>query len=281
MKVFISWSGKQSKKLGEILRDWLPGVLQAVKPYFTPSDIEKGTRWANEIAKELEASQIGVLCITRENFHSDWVLFEAGALSKSLEKTYVCPILFGLADTDLSGPLKQFQATEFNKTDFHKLMNVINSRIEDHKLPQKTLTAVFDKWWPDLESKVKEILESEEDSNEPIRTDRDILEEILRNSRSAAIHSAKPSRISTKAIKELIAGYCNLHDEQVSHVGGYQTTLNSMEKFHSAIFHIGKQYSDISEEIDELLKKLKELTFKEIKDNSEDEVLEDEPPPPF
>ena len=195
MKVFISWSGKQSKQLGEILRDWLPGVLQAVKPYFTPSDIEKGTRWANEIAKELEASQVGILCITRENFHSDWVLFEAGALSKSLEKTYVCPILFGLTDTDFSGPLKQFQATEFNKSDFHKLLHVINSRLGELKLPQKTLDAVFDKWWPDLESKVKEILDSDEDSDEPIRTDRDILEEILRNSRSAATHSAPNSLI--------------------------------------------------------------------------------------
>ena len=41
MKVFISWSGQHSKKLGEALRDWLPGVLQLVTPYFTPSDIEK------------------------------------------------------------------------------------------------------------------------------------------------------------------------------------------------------------------------------------------------
>ncbi len=44
MKVFISWSGNNSKKLGETLRDWLPAVLQVVKPYFTPSDTEKGTR---------------------------------------------------------------------------------------------------------------------------------------------------------------------------------------------------------------------------------------------
>ena len=58
MKVFISWSGQHSKKLGEVLRDWLPGVLQLVTPYFTPSDIEKGTRWSTDIAKELSASQI-------------------------------------------------------------------------------------------------------------------------------------------------------------------------------------------------------------------------------
>ena len=41
-KVFISWSGSLSQKLGEALRNWLPSALQFVKPYFSPEDIEKG-----------------------------------------------------------------------------------------------------------------------------------------------------------------------------------------------------------------------------------------------
>ena len=144
MKVFISWSGPHSKKLGEAIRDWLPGVLQLVIPYFTPSDIEKGTRWSTDIAKELEESKIGILCVTKDNLHSDWILFEAGALSKRLQKSLVCPILFGITNTDLAGPLKQFQTTEFEKNDFHKLMTVINAQLDEHKLPQKTLDIVFE-----------------------------------------------------------------------------------------------------------------------------------------
>lgn len=81
MKVFISWSGPLSKKLAEAIRDWLPGVIQMVNPYFTPSDIEKGGRWSTDIAKELSSSEVGVLCITRDNIHSDWILFEAGAVA--------------------------------------------------------------------------------------------------------------------------------------------------------------------------------------------------------
>ncbi len=53
-KVFISWSGDLSRKLGEALRNWLPAALQYVKPYFSPDDIEKGAKWNSEIAKELE-----------------------------------------------------------------------------------------------------------------------------------------------------------------------------------------------------------------------------------
>jgi len=72
MKVFISWSGALSRKLAEALRNWLPAVLQSVEPYFTPDDIEKGARWEAEIAGELEASEVGVFCLTRESLSSLW-----------------------------------------------------------------------------------------------------------------------------------------------------------------------------------------------------------------
>ena len=42
--VFISWSGDRSKEIAEALRKWIPSVLQFAKPYYTPSDIEKGAK---------------------------------------------------------------------------------------------------------------------------------------------------------------------------------------------------------------------------------------------
>jgi hypothetical protein len=109
MKVFISWSGNLSKSLAEILRQWLPAVIQAIKPYYTPDDITKGARWTTEISKELEESSIGILCLTRDNLEAPWIMFEAGALSKKMDKSKVCPILFGVESTDIQGPLIQFQ----------------------------------------------------------------------------------------------------------------------------------------------------------------------------
>ena len=52
MKVFFSWSGKQGQQIAGILRVWLPGVLQAVKPYFSPEDLKAGSRWSPEIASQ-------------------------------------------------------------------------------------------------------------------------------------------------------------------------------------------------------------------------------------
>ena len=179
-KVFISWSGDLSKKLAEEVRTWLPGVLQFVKPYFTPNDIEKGTRWSTDIAGELETSDAGIICLTKDNLNKPWILFEAGALSKNFGKANVCTILFNLDSSDFSGPLTSFQATKFDKADFKKLLTTINNTGGELKLESAVLNEVFEMWWPNLEHKINEILRTHVVSNDnAIRSEREILEEVL------------------------------------------------------------------------------------------------------
>ncbi len=188
MKLFISWSGDRSKAIAEILRGWFPSVLQAVRPYFSPDDIAKGSRWNSEIAKELEASRIGILVITNENQDAPWLLFEAGALAKNLDSSKVCPILFGeLEPTDLKGPLVQFQAASFKPDDMKRLVKMINSELAEAALSPDVLDSVFDMWWPRLENQVTQELQKQETSTKKTtRTDRDILEEILALTRRKA-----------------------------------------------------------------------------------------------
>ncbi len=182
MKVFISWSGNMSKELAEALRTWIPAVIQQVKPYFTPNDIEKGTRWSTDIAGELNDSKIGIICLTKDNLEKPWVMFEAGALSKQLDSSYVCPILFDIDSSDIKGPLVQFQATPFNKIEVKKLMTTINNLLGENKLESTILTEVFDMWWPKLEEEIKAIIEKYKEDGSPaesIRSEREIIEEIL------------------------------------------------------------------------------------------------------
>jgi hypothetical protein len=262
MKVFISWSGPVSRRLGEAIRDWLPGVLQLVTPYFTPSDIEKGGRWASDIAKELSSSEIGILCVTRDNIHSDWILFEAGALSKSLEKSFVCPILFGISNTDLSGPLKQFQTTEFSRSDFHKLISLINSRLGDNKLPSKTLDNVFEKWWPDLEERINEILSSITIVDGPVRSDREVIDEILSLTRVASRQSSQP--FPPKVIEELLTVFIKAHDNDVNRIGGYQDSLDILKEMSRSVRYISKKYKDSSPSIGELYGEFDGLSYEAI-----------------
>ncbi len=271
MKVFISWSGEQSKKLGETLRDWLPAVIQLVTPYFTPEDVEKGTRWQTEISKELSESQIGILCVTRQNIHSDWILFEAGALSKTLEKPYVCPFLFGISNTDLAGPLKQFQTTEFEKTDVRRLLGVINGQIGDAKLKPKTLDTVFEKWWPELEEKISQILIEVDEPEEPIRSDRELLEEILQLNRTVFLAS-KRSRISPTAIRDLLAHFIELHNSQAEQTGDYEDTLAYLEKMSKPVAYISRRYEGTNEELDELLRVLGELSYATNQEEKDEEL---------
>ena len=89
MKVFLSWSGSRSHKVALVFRDWLPSVIQEIVPYVSSEDIDKGARWSTDIAKELSDSKFGILCVTRDNINAPWLTFEAGALSKTMDKAFV------------------------------------------------------------------------------------------------------------------------------------------------------------------------------------------------
>lgn len=206
-KVFISWSGDLSKRLAEAVREWLPGVLQYVKPYFTPEDIEKGARWGSDIVGELESSDIGIICLTKSNTHKPWILFEAGALSKSFEKSKVCTVLFDLETTDLTGPLTIFQHTKFERSEFKKLVKSINGAATENKLEDAIIDGVFDMWWPKLEEKVNSIL-ADHNNDPPAaeRSERDMLEEILELSRLGTRDRGKYRDFDPEIIEELFRG---------------------------------------------------------------------------
>src|SRR5229473_2295304 len=110
MDVFISWSGKRSQRVADALHRYLPQMINAVDPWLSSTDIEAGARWGADIAAKLEKSTVGILCLTPGNLESTWLHFEAGALAKTLENTFVCPYLFDLKPSDVKGPLAQFQA---------------------------------------------------------------------------------------------------------------------------------------------------------------------------
>lgn len=188
MKLFISWSGDLAKEIAEIFRQWIPGVIQAAKPYYTPDDITKGTRWNTEISKELDASKIGIICLTKENLDSPWIMFEAGALSKNLEKSKVCPLLFGIDTSDIKGPLVQFQAAKFSKKEVKKVIKMMNDQLEETKLENDVLDNVFDMWWPKLEDQVNKAMEkARNETDNDLRSDRDLLEEVLSLTREMTI----------------------------------------------------------------------------------------------
>ena len=154
MKVFLSWSGEESRALAGILREWLPTVLQFVDPWMSSEDITKGRRWGTEIGKTLEQTSYCIVCVTPGVQREPWVNFEAGAVSKIVEGSYVSPLLVGISSEDLSGlPLSMFQWTQFRKKEVRKLLQSINNA-GTSPIPVSRLRSILDYSWPALREMV-------------------------------------------------------------------------------------------------------------------------------
>lgn len=167
-KVFLSWSGERSRGMATYLSIWLPRVIQNCRTWISDRDIEKGQRWFEEIGKNLEAHNFGIICTTPENYMSPWLLFEAGALSKSIGRSRVCPLLLGMSPRELRGPLQQFQATVVEKADILKLVKTINASLQKLQLDRDVLLDCFLRFWPDLELEMTRISKAVIPGNEVV-----------------------------------------------------------------------------------------------------------------
>lgn len=182
MKIFISWSGERSEALAKALRDWLSLVLHYAQPWLSQSDIQAGDRWSFQVAKELESCNFGILCITRENINSPWLIFEAGALAKSMQDGRVIPLLLDLDFKEISGPLAQFQSKKVDQTDIHEMITSLN-KAATTPVPEQQLEKLFSALWGDLEEKI-EAIPSILSPVKKQRSQSDILEELVSGVRS-------------------------------------------------------------------------------------------------
>ncbi len=185
--LFISWSGARSLHVAKGLRGWIPKVVQAAKPWMSEQDIAKGSRGLHELAGALEGIKVGISCLTAENLQEPWILFEAGALSKTIdERTRLCTYLIGgLRSQDVKPPLGMFQATQAEKDDTRKLVATINRAVTHDQLAEPDLDEVFEAMWPKLDSVLQKLPPPE--SHVPSkRTVEEMVAEILEITRDNA-----------------------------------------------------------------------------------------------
>jgi TIR domain len=129
-RVFISWSKARSKAVAEALYDWLPTVMQNVETWMSTADINKGTKWREVLTGELATANFGIICLTPENLTEPWLLFEAGALSKTAGSR-IWTYLFDLEFTDVKDPLSEFQHTLATREDTLLLVRSISQLAAD------------------------------------------------------------------------------------------------------------------------------------------------------
>lgn len=206
MQVFISWSGDKSRAAAEILREWIPNVLQSVDPFISSQDIETGVPWFNEIKRVLDETSFGIVCLTKSNTRSPWLLYEIGALAHRVEHPNVVPILLDIGPRDIPSPISFFQALEVNRDSFWKLLSALNKKLNSEALEESRLSKVFDKWWPDLEKDLNriqvEVEEGESEGSHQSPTSDDSLNEILELVRSLTVKTDSIDRSLRKSVSQ-------------------------------------------------------------------------------
>ena len=215
MKVFISWSGERSQALAGILHERLPYILQYLDPWLSKSDIEAGERWSHEVAKQLEACSFGITCVTPENISSPWILFESGALAKSMQDGRVVPLLLDLNISDMSGPLAQFQAKKADKTGILDILQAING-LADTPLSDARLKPLYDALWPDFERAISEIPKIA-GPNKKQRSQADVLEDLVESVRNLDLRYRETMESSLPSARRRQRGMDQMLIEEMAH----------------------------------------------------------------
>jgi len=181
MQIFLSWSGERSKAAAQMFSSWLPQVIQAVDPWVS-FDTNKGALWISELASVLEQSKVGIVFLTSDNMDAPWLLFEAGAISKTKDAK-LCTFLLDIENpSDVKPPLGHFQYTIRTKEDIRKLLGTINKSVEqvgERAIAESTLDTVFERSWPVLNDALIKIAAEPSSAAPQPRPQHEILEELL------------------------------------------------------------------------------------------------------
>lgn len=211
MKVFISWSGPRSKAVAEVLDEWIQCVLQAVDPWMSSKDIDRGSLWFSELSDQLAETKLGIVCLTSDNKNRPWILFESGALAKGLSSARVCTFLIDLQPTDVENPLAQFNHSFPTKDGVFDLLRTINTSLSEKGLKETVLAKVFETYWPQFETEFQRALDENqpEQAAQP-RSSDDVLSEVLTSvrrldKRLRDMELATESQVSVRRTREKLA----------------------------------------------------------------------------
>ncbi len=131
-RIFISWSGQKSKQIARALKDTLEKKIfvdTGLECFVSDVDISSGDDWWAKLKTELRKSQLGIVCITKENLRAPWIYFEAGAMiARDLK---LIPILINCDINALvSTPIASKQLVDFyNQDKFIRMVKTINSEL--------------------------------------------------------------------------------------------------------------------------------------------------------
>lgn len=216
VRIFISWSGNRSQQLAKYLDEFLGMIFESADTFLSTKDIQPGKRWGEVIASALDDINFGIICVTPENINEPWILFEAGALSKSVDEANVIPLLLEAEFKDLTGPLTQFQAHKVERDSVWRIVDALHD-LSQTKRDKSVVETLFNTLWEKFEANVQSIPKDPKAAPAVHRSIDDVLEELVRRVRSierkvGANSSQKLFPFANKLLKDQVRDERSVED---------------------------------------------------------------------
>lgn len=159
-KIFISWSGDNSKRIAIELKNTLEkGIFNGtgLECFVSDVDIGSGDDWWYKIKKELKKCKLGIVCITKENLKAPWIFFESGAMiARDLK---VIPLLFNcdfkaLNDTPISN---KHMVNFYDQDKFLGMIRDINKTFSLTPITEDNLNTIAAKQYNDMITRLSSV----------------------------------------------------------------------------------------------------------------------------
>lgn len=175
VNIFLSWSEEAGRQIAEALREMLPVILPGSNPFISTTDIETGSQWRESLDKKLRETSYGMFILTPENTTkiSEWMAYEAGAITTKDKEIHACTLLFEVQPTSMPKYLLDFQFSSFKEAEWKKLLRQIFDELQhdttevstkNHK--SDSFETMFRWFWNDFDDKVKSILKESKSASE-------------------------------------------------------------------------------------------------------------------
>jgi|GEM_PF-1509578 len=232
LKIFISWSGELSRVVATEIYNGLTHLSDRFVPWMSNESISLGADNIQSIRDELQTTHVGIIVLTRENQHAEWINFEAGAISMKLAKEprAVVPLLVDMDNfSEVRGPLRFHQGALFTKEKWIGLLEELSERADATGRLKRAVMRRYhddeDRFWTAIES-AKEASERvvTPSADELLRTILERIDELQRDShvagKAADMRREQDERMHSIAVEELIR----------AHLPGFDTRVTSSMK---------------------------------------------------
>ncbi len=242
MELFISWSGERSCQLAVAFQLWLKKHFDGYGiSAFVSTDIRKGSLWLPEVNAKLQQADAGLICLTPKSLDSDWMLFEAGALSAAVAlnkgEGRIFTYLLDVDPKKLPGPLSVYQSTVATmEEDTLRLINSLLGYLDAGQMAAEAFAPI----WDDLRQSLQRI------KNDPVtgilpglaglfnrKTFEEPVNECTDQSWFQRYDGAVATRDALEAQKDLVYAECDvqladLYRDLMAAVGGYAMDMRAL-----------------------------------------------------